>query len=59
MGGCLSRRTGPGHAHPQLEAAIVPVPSLVDDNPRVLPEHPYSRALVAAPFTGGLFMTSQ
>jgi N-acetylmuramoyl-L-alanine amidase len=29
-----------------LEAAIVPVPSLVDDDPRVHPEHPYSRALV-------------
>jgi soluble lytic murein transglycosylase-like protein len=39
--------TGPvDQSQPRLEAAIIPVPSLVEDDPCVRPDHPYSRALV-------------
>jgi soluble lytic murein transglycosylase-like protein len=32
--------------HPRLAAAVVPLPSIVGDEARVRPDHPYSRALV-------------
>jgi soluble lytic murein transglycosylase-like protein len=39
--------TGPvGQLHPRLAAAVVPFSAINDDDGRVRPDHPYSRALV-------------
>jgi soluble lytic murein transglycosylase-like protein len=39
--------TGPvDQAQPRLQAAVVPLPSIVGDDARVRPDRPYSRALV-------------